>query len=565
MNDVYPWSAVVGQDALKQALLLCAIEPALGGVLVHGPRGTAKTTLARALGQLLPGNFVELPLSATEERVTGTLDLEAALREQRVAFSPGLLARAHHGVLYVDEVNLLPDPLVDLLLDAAASGKNVIERDGISHVHAARFVLIGTMNPEEGELRPQLVDRFGLSARVDGAFLPAERAEIVLRRLAFDRDPETFCLRYADQQRTLVQRCVQARELVKEISLEGRGLARVTELCHAARVEGVRADLAMLRAARAHAAWRGHTEIAVEDVDAVAELALAHRRREPSASSAPHTPSDSGGGSSGGNAGSRADGSAGPSSRGEGDKGALAPVPVSATPVAALHAELFTSAGKRAGAQRSAGKPRVLGVRGRRTAFRAHRGALDWFTTLLHTPRPRLSELRYRARRTGPEQLWIIAVDCSSSMLRAGALSVAKGVAQALQEKAVRSGARVALISFQGPAARANAHTNAGRGVFMRAISELGGGGGTPLRAALHEALALCKRPAFRVADVQKRLFLLTDGRTQERVTDLTVSLSKLDVLVLDCERSNVRLARAKALAKELSAHYLHVDALLAS
>ena len=157
MMPVYPWSAVVGQAALKQALVLCAIDPAIGGVLVQGPRGVAKTTLARALSELVSGTFVELPLGATEERITGSLDLDAALGEQRVQFAPGLLSRAHQGVLYVDEVNLLPDATVDLLLDAAATGRNVVERDGVSQIHAARFVLIGTMNPEEGELRPQLL------------------------------------------------------------------------------------------------------------------------------------------------------------------------------------------------------------------------------------------------------------------------------------------------------------------------------------------------------------------------------------------------------------------------
>src|SRR5688572_16794232 len=190
MSRVFPWSAVIGQERLKTALLLCAIDPAIGGVLIRGPRGVAKTTLARAFAELLPGRFVELPLGATEERVTGTLDLGKALAHGTVHFSPGLLARAHEGVLYVDEVNLLPDALVDLLLDAAASGRNVIERDGISHSHDARFVLLGTMNSEEGELRPQLADRFGLCADAAADLRPSERTEIALQRLEYERDPE---------------------------------------------------------------------------------------------------------------------------------------------------------------------------------------------------------------------------------------------------------------------------------------------------------------------------------------------------------------------------------------
>jgi len=275
---VYPWSAIVGQPTLKRALLLCALDPAIGGVLVKGPRGVGKTTLARALSELLTGPFVELPLGASEERVTGTLDLDAALREQRVAFSPGLLARAHEGVLYVDEVNLLPDGLVDLLLDAAASGRNVVERDGVSHAHPARFVLIGTMNPEEGELRPQLLDRFGLCVTSEPQIPPADRALIVRRRLEFDRDPEAFMAEFQAAQDQLRERCAQARARLATMPLDSVWLDRVSELCHAAHVEGVRADLALLRAARAHAAWHERDVICEVDIEAVSELALVHRR-----------------------------------------------------------------------------------------------------------------------------------------------------------------------------------------------------------------------------------------------------------------------------------------------
>ncbi|MBW6128305.1 AAA family ATPase, partial [Pseudomonas aeruginosa] len=204
----YPLSAVVAADELKLALCLAAVDPAIGGVLIEGPRGMAKSTLARGVAELLPaGEFVTLPLGASEERIVGSLDLDAALGEGRARFSPGVLAKADGGVLYVDEVNLLPDHLVDLLLDVAASGVNLVERDGISHRHPARFVLIGTMNPEEGELRPQLLDRFGLNVRLDTQPPPAERAEIIRRRLAFDADPQAFVERWEGQQDTLRRRC----------------------------------------------------------------------------------------------------------------------------------------------------------------------------------------------------------------------------------------------------------------------------------------------------------------------------------------------------------------------
>lgn len=281
MSDLphFPLAAVVGADELKLALYLAAIDPAIGGVLIEGPRGMAKSTLARGIAELLPdGIFVTLPLGASEERIVGTLDLDAALGEGRAQFSPGVLAKAHGGVLYVDEVNLLPDHLVDLLLDVAASGINLVERDGISHRHPARFVLIGTMNPEEGELRPQLLDRFGLKVLQNGQPQPAERAEIVRRRLAFDADPLAFVAQWSGEQQALAQRCQEARDHLAAIPLDDAALDEIARRCYAAGVDGLRADLVWLRAARAHAAWRGAERIEVADLDAVEHFALAHRR-----------------------------------------------------------------------------------------------------------------------------------------------------------------------------------------------------------------------------------------------------------------------------------------------
>ncbi|MCD5972516.1 AAA family ATPase [Pseudomonas sp. CDFA 550] len=279
----FPLAAVVGADELKLALCLTAIDPKIGGVLIEGPRGMAKSTLARGLADLLAsGQFVTLPLGATEERLVGTLDLDAALGAGRAEFSPGVLAKADGGVLYVDEVNLLADHLVDLLLDVAASGVNQVERDGISHRHPARFVLIGTMNPEEGELRPQLLDRFGLNVALSGQTLPTERGQIIRRRLEFDSDPQAFCAQWSEQQQALKLRCEQARKVLGNIELDDQSLTVITERCFAAGVDGMRADLVWLRAARAHAAWRGVSAIEEQDIDAVAEFALRHRRRNSS-------------------------------------------------------------------------------------------------------------------------------------------------------------------------------------------------------------------------------------------------------------------------------------------
>ncbi len=296
-KPLFPFSALLGQDNLQRALLLAAIDAGIGGVLIEGPRGTAKSTSARAISELLPdGHFVTLPLGASEEQLLGSLDIEGVLQAGTVNFAPGLLAKAHGGVLYVDEVNLLPDALVDQLLDVAASQVNIIERDGISHSHPASFVLIGTMNREEGDLRPQLLDRFGLALALENYHDVALRQQIIKARLAFDLDPQAFRQRFETQQQQLAKTIRHARARLPALEFNDAVLAHTSALCVAAHVDGLRADLVMLRAARALAALQGDAEIKTLHVDAVAELALFHRRRahqSGSNSSASKTPSNS--------------------------------------------------------------------------------------------------------------------------------------------------------------------------------------------------------------------------------------------------------------------------------
>ncbi len=297
LPPLFPFAAIAGQPALRQALLLAAIDPQVGGVLVEGPRGTAKSTAARALAELMDGApFVTLPLGASLEHLAGSLDLGQAMAGHALKFAPGLLARAHGGLLYVDEINLLPDALVDVLLDAAASGVNVVERDGISHRHAARFVLVGTMNPEEGQLRPQLLDRLGLCVRLANVEDPAERQAIVRARLQFDADPQAFRARHADAQAALAGQLRAARLRLQQadaLPWSDEVLQAAGALCIAAQVDGLRADLVLLRAARAWAAWQGDAAVAPEHVQAVAELVLAHRRKPgaPQQAPAPAQPS----------------------------------------------------------------------------------------------------------------------------------------------------------------------------------------------------------------------------------------------------------------------------------
>lgn len=285
----FPFSAIVGQDQLRLSLVLCAVHPGIGGVLVRGQKGTAKSTVVRALAALLPevidegiarpARLVELPVGATEDRVVGSLDLEKVLRDGERAFQPGLLAAAHRGVLYVDEVNLLHDHLVDVLLDAAAMGRVHIERDGVSHSHAAQFVLVGTMNPEEGELRPQLLDRFGLAVEVTASRDVDTRMDVVRRRLNYERDPESFAAGYADSDAEIARKIVDARSVLDDVVLDDTELRRIAALCASFDVDGMRADLVVARTATAHAAWRGSVVVEEADVRVAAELALPHRRR----------------------------------------------------------------------------------------------------------------------------------------------------------------------------------------------------------------------------------------------------------------------------------------------
>lgn len=278
---VYPFAAIVGQEAMKKGLLLNLVEPRLGGMLIRGEKGTAKSTAVRALADLMPGlRVVNLPVSATEDRVVGTLDIEHAIREGEKRFEPGLLAAADGHILYVDEINLLDDAIVDALLDAAAMGVNTVEREGVSYSHSARFILIGTMNPEEGELRPQLLDRFALSVEVAGEREVADRMEVVKRRLAFEADPAAFRRQYEQEQQQLNERIERARERLATIEPTDQLLEWTAKVGIRLGVDGHRADITLMKTAMALAAWEGRTRVQPEDMVEAAMLVMPHRMRK---------------------------------------------------------------------------------------------------------------------------------------------------------------------------------------------------------------------------------------------------------------------------------------------
>ena len=282
---LYPFTAIVGQDEMKLALLLNAINPSIGGVLIEGEKGTAKSTAVRALPSLLPAmetgadamTVVELPINATEDRVVGSINLEKALQEGVKAFEPGILHAAHQNILYVDEVNLLDDHIVDILLDVAAMGVNTVEREGVSHSHPSRFILVGTMNPEEGDLRPQLLDRFGLSVMVYGEQDPAQRMDVIKRRLAFGDNPAEFVETYKESERALHDRLLEARKLLPTIIPSDDILLKIASISIGVGVDGHRSDITMMHTA--HAAFHGRSQIIDDDIKVAARLTLKHRMR----------------------------------------------------------------------------------------------------------------------------------------------------------------------------------------------------------------------------------------------------------------------------------------------
>ncbi len=600
----YPFSAVVGHDQLRLALLLAAVRPEIGGVLIRGEKGTAKSTAVRGLAALLSAagesagggtaRLVELPIGATEDRVIGSIDLQRVLRDGEHAFSPGLLARAHGGVLYVDEVNLLHDHLVDVLLDAAAMGRVHIERDGISHSHEARFVLIGTMNPEEGELRPQLLDRFGLTVDVRASRDVDIRTQVIRQRMAYEADPDRFADRFANADAELARRITAARALVDQVDLPDNEVRRIAALCAAFDVDGMRADLVVARAAVAHAAWRGVGAVDEQDIRVAAELALPHRRRRDpfddpgidsdqldaalaqAAADEPPTdrepdPDPPGGGQPADAAASQPD-----------YRSAVKPQPArsSAPPSQTFRTRALTVPGIGDGAPGRRSRARnASGAVIAATATDGH--GLHLFATVLAAAehasgtgpvRPGPADVR-RAIRQGREgNLVIFVVDASGSMAARDRMAAVTGAALSLLRDAYQRRDKVAVVTFRQQGAQLLLPPTSSAHVAGRRLARFDTGGRTPLAEGLLAAHQLVLREKVRDRTRRPLLVVLTDGRAtagsdplrRSRIAAARLVAEGAAAVVVDCETSYVRLGLAQQLAGQLRAPTVRLEHLRA-
>jgi len=650
VSTPFPFTAVVGQDDLRLALLLNAVSPAVGGVLVRGEKGTAKSTAVRALSALLPevevvagcrfscdparpdpacpdgpheagtgqqrpSRMVELPVGASEDRLVGALDIERALSEGVKAFEPGLLADAHRGILYVDEVNLLHDHLVDLLLDAAAMGASYVEREGVSVRHASKFLLVGTMNPEEGELRPQLLDRFGLTVEVAASREPDQRVEVVRRRLAYDDDPAGFAARWADEESSVRQRIVAARELLPSVRLGDAALRQIAATCAAFEVDGMRADIVMARTASALAAWAGRTEVLAEDVRQAALLALPHRRRrnpfdapgldedkldetlEEFSGSDDEDPDPDGPG--GGDGGGGQPPSEGPES--DGDSGAQPEAGDGGEPQASgggageqsavRAAEPFRTKvlsvpglGDGAAGRRS----RARTEHGRTTGARRPKGALTKLhlaaTVQAAAPHQRArgrsgrglvvrrDDLRQATREGREGNLVLFVVDASGSMAARQRMSAVKGAVLSLLLDAYQRRDKVGLVTFRGSAGEVALPPTSSVDAAAVRLESLPTGGRTPLGAGLLKAHDVLRVERLRDPARRALVVVVTDGRATGGPEPVALAgraarlfaAEGVASVVVDCESGPVRLGLAGQLAGELGGTAVTLDELRA-
>ena len=646
-----PFMAVVGQDDARLALLLGAVDPGIGGVLLTGEKGTAKTTLVRGLAGILPGisvvakcrfscdpagpdpgcpdgphppgsaathrpaRLVELPLGATDDNVTGSLDVPRVLAGAGTAeaFAPGLLALANRGILYVDEINLLPDHIVDVLLDAAATGSTSVEREGISLRHASSFLLVGTMNPEEGELRPQLLDRFGLCVPVVASADPERRAAVVRARLEHDRSPSASAQAFESLERDATSRITAARARLGSVQISDGELLRITTACATLAVDGMRGDLVTCRAAIAHAAWQQRNDVIGEDVRVAARLALPHRQRrgpfdDPGADAAKlddalgpdapdaggggdensgpdgNGPDDDGGGGGGGRPDPGDDGSQPrQSSEQDGerreDPAALAPAGTSAPPGTAFGVRRLAASGlgsghegRRSGSRGPHGRP-IASIRSSRrpellptlrAAVLARPGA-----AVTVTP----GDLRVSLRRGRESNLIVLLLDTSGSMAARRRSAAVSTAALSLLHDAYRRRDKVALLTFRGDGATVVVPPTSSVELAARRLRDLPVGGRTPLAAGLEAVRQLVRRERWRDPARRPILVVITDARAtggraavaEASRTAAALARTGATSIVVDAEEGPVRLGLAAEIAAHLAAELVTIPGLAAA
>ena len=633
MGKAFPFTAIVGQEEMKLALILNVVDPLIGGVLIMGHRGTGKSTAVRALADLLPRisvvdgclykcdpddhrnlcsdcaaktsldsklasvSVVELPLGATEDRVCGTIDIERALTEGRKTFDPGLLARANRGFLYIDEVNLLEDHLVDLLLDVATTGRNKVEREGVSVEHPSQFVLVGSGNPEEGELRPQLLDRFGLHAEVRTENYLDNRVDILERREAYDRDPEEFYERYEEEQDQLRKRIQRARANLRKITIDRSILSQIAQLCADLKVDGHRGELTIMRAARALAAFDGRRNVTQHHVRDVSAMSLRHRLRRdaldetaktdqieqavdavfPQTGQPPPNGDGKGDDSPSTDSPRKNKKPSGPRQRASapsGGKTNVADVPSppaveNKSPESRLEEKLRTTAAERARAashsRRSSGaKHATSHLRGRytravslkkagaRIAIDATLRALVASTSGPQVTPASPSALRYKLLKHKRGTLYIFAIDASGSMA-ANRIARAKSTILKLLRKSYLNRDSVAIVSFHGETA--NVDLTPSRSILRarRVLDSLRMGGSTPLGAGLVTTIELLRLVGDRFGE--NVVLLFTDGRSNVPLRRRGMNVRVLRQMKIESELRELAVAFQKT-----GAHVVVVD-----